>query len=64
MSDYFGTDEDDIIDASELTSELGNISGEGNDTILMFAAHNCSSPGEDNISGEEFSYDLWNATQE
>ena len=34
MADYNGTDEDDIIDASELDSDIGNIRpGEGNDTI-------------------------------
>ena len=34
MADYNGTDEDDIIDASELDSDIGNIyPGKGNDTI-------------------------------
>ena len=34
MADYNGTDEDDIIDASELSSDIKNIyPGKGNDTI-------------------------------
>ena len=38
MADYNGTDEDDIIDASELDSDIGNIypgakTLKGNDTI-------------------------------
>ena len=34
MADYNGTDEDDIIDASELDSDIGNIyPGKGNDTV-------------------------------
>ena len=66
MADYFGTDEDDIIDASELDSDIGNIRpGEGNDTITNATGKHTivSSPGEDNISGEKFGYALWNATQ-
>jgi len=66
MADYFGTDEDDIIDASELESNIGNIRpGEGNDTITNASSKHTivSSPGEDNISGEKFGYALWNATQ-
>ena len=36
MADYFGTDEDDIIDASELDEDIKNInSGAGNDTISL-----------------------------
>ena len=66
MADYLGTDEDDIIDASELESDTGNIRpGEGNDTITNATGKHTivSSPGEDNISGEKFGYALWNATQ-
>ena len=66
MADYNGTDEDDIIDASELDSDIGNIRpGEGNDTITNATGKHTivSSPGEDNISGEKFGYALWNATQ-
>ena len=66
MADYNGTDEDDIIDASELSSDIGNIRpGEGNDTITNASGRHTivSSPGEDNISGEKFGYALWNATQ-
>ena len=34
MADYNGTDEDDIIDVSELDSDIGNIyPGKGNDTV-------------------------------
>ena len=35
MADYNGTDKDDIIDASELPSDVTNIlPGEGNDTVI------------------------------
>ena len=66
MADYNGTDEDDIIDVSELDSDIGNIyPGKGNDTVTNATIKHTivSSPGEDNISGEKFSYALWNATQ-
>ena len=66
MADYNGTDDDDIIDASELSSDIGNIyPGKGNDTVTNATIKHTivSSPGEDNISGEKFSYALWNATQ-
>ena len=66
MADYNGTDEDDIIDASELDSDIGNIyPGKGNDTVTNATIMHTivSSPGEDNISGEKFGYALWNATQ-
>ena len=66
MADYNGTDDDDIIDASELDPDIGNIRpGEGNDTITNATGKHTivSSPGEDNISGEKFGYALWNATQ-
>ena len=66
MADYNGTDEDDIIDASELDSDIGNIyPGKGNDTVTNATSKHTivSSPGEDNISGEKFGYALWNATQ-
>ncbi len=34
MADYNGTDEDDIIDASELASDINSIyPGKGNDTV-------------------------------
>ena len=48
MADYNGTDEDDIIDASELDSDIGNIRpGEGNDTITNATGKHTivSSPG-------------------
>ena len=66
MADYNGTDEDDIIDASELDSDIGNIyPGKGNDTITNVKSGQTivSSPGEDTISGLNFDYAFWNATQ-
>jgi len=66
MADYNGTDEDDIIDASELASDIGNIyPGGGNDTITNATSLHTvvSSPGEDTISGENTNYALWQATQ-
>ena len=66
MADYNGTDEDDIIDASELASDVGNIyPGKGNDTITNATSLHTivSSPGEDTISGENTNYALWQATQ-
>ena len=65
MADYNGTDEDDIIDASEL-DRYGNIyPGKGNDTITNAKSGQTivSSPGEDTISGSNFDYAFWNATQ-
>ena len=47
MADYNGTDEDDIIDASELSSDIKNIyPGKGNDTVtnLSFGQILVSSP--------------------
>ena len=52
MADYNGTDEDDIIDVSELDSDIGNIyPGKGNDTVTNATIKHTivSSPGEDNI---------------
>ena len=66
MADYNGTDEDDIIDASELASDINNIyPGKGNDTITNAKSGQTiiSSPGEDNISGSNFDYALWQANQ-
>ena len=66
MADYNGTDEDDIIDASELDSDIGNIyPGKGNDTITNVKSGQTivSSPGEDTISGSNFDYAFWNAAQ-
>ena len=61
MADYFGTDEDDIIDASELGSDVKNInSGDGNDTISNVSSSQevRSSKGDDAISGNNFTYRL------
>ena len=66
MADYNGTDEDDIIDASELDSDIGNIyPGKGNDTVTNAKSGQTvvSSPGEDTISGSNFDYALWDAQQ-
>ena len=66
MADYNGTDEDDIIDASELTSDINNIyPGEGNDTITNLKSGQIviSSPGEDTLSGTNYDYALWQAEQ-
>ena len=66
MADYNGTDDDDIIDASELASDINNIyPGKGNDTITNAKSGQTiiSSPGEDNISGSNFAYALWQATE-
>ena len=63
MADYNCTDEDDIIDASELDSNIGNIyPGKGNDTITNAKSGQTivSSPGEDTISGSNFDYAFWN----
>ena len=59
MADYNGTDEDDIIDASELDSNVKNInSGAGNDTITNVKSSQevRTSKGNDNISGTDFTY--------
>ena len=66
MADYNGTDEDDIIDASELDSDIGNIyPGKGNDTVTNATSKHTivTGPGEDTISGTKTGYALWNATQ-
>jgi hypothetical protein len=66
MADYNGTDEDDIIDASELASDINNIyPGKGNDTVTNATSKHTiiASPGEDTISGEKTGYALWQATQ-
>src|SRR6056300_329177 len=48
MSDYFGTDEDDIIDASILDSDVRRI---------------YHGKGEDTITGSNFDYAFWDAEQ-
>ena len=66
MADYNGTDEDDIIDASELSPNITNIyPGEGNDTVKNATSNHTivSGPGEDTISGQNTGYALWRATQ-
>ena len=53
MVNYNGTDEDDIIDASQLNTDIDRIyPGKGNDTITNAKSGQTvvSSPGEDNIS--------------
>ena len=59
MADYNGTDEDDIIDASELDEDIKNInSGAGNDTITNVKSTQevRTSLGDDDISGNNFTY--------
>ena len=66
MANYNGTDEDDIIDASTLDSDVGRIyPGKGNDTItnVKLGQTVVSSPGEDTISGSNFDYAFWDAEQ-
>ena len=66
MVNYNGTDEDDIIDASQLNTGIDRIyPGKGNDTITNAKSGQTvvSSPGEDNISGSNFDYALWDAEQ-
>ena len=59
MADYNGTDEDDVIDASELDEDIKNInSGAGNDTITNVKSTQevRTSLGDDDISGNNFTY--------
>jgi len=66
MADYNGTDEDDIIDASKLASNINNIyPGKGNDIITNLKSGQIvvSSPDEDTISGSNYDYALWQAEQ-
>ncbi|MDA8852354.1 VCBS repeat-containing protein, partial [Hyphomicrobiales bacterium] len=66
MADYNGTDEDDIIDASALDSNIDKIyPGKGNDTITNAKSGQSivASPGEDDISGQGYGYALWDSPQ-
>ena len=66
MADYNGSDNNDIIDVSELASDVINIyPGNGNDIIINATSqHNIvASPGEDSISGKNTSYALWQSRQ-
>ena len=66
MVNYNGTDEDDIIDASQLNTDIDRIyPGKGNDIITKVRSGQTvvSSPGEDTISGSNFDYALWDAEQ-
>ena len=66
MADYNGTDEDDIIDAFELASDINNIyPGKGNDTVTNATSKHTiiASPGEDSISGEKTGYAFWQSPQ-
>ena len=66
MADYNGTDEDDIIDASELTSDIRNIyPGKGDDIVKNVTSGQTiiAGPGEDQISGNNFDYAMWQAIQ-
>ena len=67
MADYFGTDQDDIIDASEivLAGVINIYPKNGNDIITNATSqHNIvASPGEDSISGKNTGYALWQSRQ-
>ena len=65
MADYYGTDEDDIIDGSELSSDISNIyPKKGNDQLTNLNGQTVvASPGNDSISGTNVQYAFWNATE-
>ena len=66
MSNYNGTDEDDVIDVSTLDSDIVRIyPGEGNDTITNLGSQHfvVTSPGEDTISGSNFHYAFFDSQQ-
>ena len=65
MADYYGTDEDDIIDGSELSSDISNIyPKKGNDQLTNLNGQTVvASPGNDSISGANVQYAFWNATE-
>ena len=65
MADYNGTDEDDIIDGSELSSDITNIyPKKGNDQLTNLNGQTViASPGNDSISGTNVQYAFWNATE-
>ena len=60
MADYFGTDEDDVIDASDLESgQYINIyPGKGNDEVINATNYHTivNGEGEDTISGANTAY--------
>ena len=57
MADYYGTDDDDLIDASQLPEDFNKASdkiypGKGNDEIINIDGHEVvSSEGNDSYSG-------------
>ena len=65
MTDYYGTDEDDVIDGSELSSDITNIyPKKGNDQLTNLNGQTVvASPGDDSISGTNVQYAFWNATE-
>lgn len=67
MANYNGTDDDDIIDASEivLVGAINIYPKNGNDIITNATSqHNIvASPGEDSISGKNTGYALWQSRQ-
>lgn len=65
MADYNGTDEDDIIDGSELPSDISNIyPKKGNDQLTNLNGQTVvASPGDDSISGTNVQYAFWHATE-
>ena len=65
MADYYGTDEDDIIDGSELSSDISNVyPKKGNDQLTNLNGQTVvASPGNDSISGANVQYAFWHATE-
>jgi len=65
VADYNGTDEDDIIDGSELPSDISNIyPKKGNDQLTNLNGQTVvASPGDDSISGTNVQYAFWHATE-
>ena len=66
MADYFGTDEDDLIDASTLDLDVNKVyPGKGNDKVInaKFDQSIVASSGEDDISGQGYGYALWDSPQ-
>ncbi|MDC3239280.1 VCBS repeat-containing protein [Gammaproteobacteria bacterium] len=61
MSTYFGTDNDDSIDGSDLLDGITNIEAKGGDDTLfnLSSVFVIAGPGNDSISGTDVRYMLW-----
>ena len=61
MSTYFGTDNDDSIDGSDLLDGITNIEAKGGDDTLfnLNSVFVIAGPGNDSISGTDVRYMLW-----